>query len=248
MTSSDLLREAAGALRELGDGAHGPAETTRARVLQQVAERRRRKQRIGAALLSLACVSMGSTAWAAATGRLPAVWRLVTGAFQRDTHETAPPIATHGTARPTPPPIAPAPTIAPSPMMVAPAAPATRAPREKAVRAEIRRPQSPAPTAPVAAPVPARDPQDTLFKAAYQAHFVARDPSAALDGWDRYLAAAPDGRYALEASYNRALCLVRLGRRADAIAALRPFVDGTAGDYRRREATRLVELLSAADR
>src|SRR5262249_20126607 len=163
-------------------------------------ERRRKKQRVGAVLLSLACLSMGSTAWAAATGRLPAVWRLVAGAFQHESREASPAIAPRATTRPiSVPPVA----IAPPPAVVPPTAPPLPAPdKEKAVRAGAQRPRRPAPTVP-AATVPAQaqaqaqasDPQDTLFKAAYHAHFVARDPSAALDGWDRYLATAPDGRY-----------------------------------------------------
>jgi hypothetical protein len=82
-----------------------------------------------------------------------------------------------------------------------------------------------------------------LFKVAHHTHFGARDPAAALAAWDRYLAAAPAGRYALEAAYDRALCLVRLGRRDDAIAALGPFADGAPGNYRRREARQLIDAL-----
>jgi hypothetical protein len=91
------------------------------------------------------------------------------------------------------------------------------------------------------------DPEEQLFKSAYRDQFVRHDARAALDGWDAYLRAAPDGRFALEAAYDRALCLVRLaGRRAEAVAALRPFADGAHGDYHRRDAARLITALGEA--
>jgi len=66
----------------------------------------------------------------------------------------------------------------------------------------------------------------------------------ALTAWDAYLAAAPRGQLAPEARYNRALSLVRLGRIAEARAALAPFANGPAGGYRRAEAAALLERLS----
>jgi hypothetical protein len=64
-----------------------------------------------------------------------------------------------------------------------------------------------------------------------------------LAAWDAYLLRSPGGRFAPEAQYNRALCLVRLGRTADAQAALVPFAQGRYGAYRQREATALLEAL-----
>jgi hypothetical protein len=64
-----------------------------------------------------------------------------------------------------------------------------------------------------------------------------------LRGWDAYLSAAPRGRFAPEARYNRALTLIRLGRRDEAREALRPFAEGAHGDYRRDEAARLIDAL-----
>lgn len=78
---------------------------------------------------------------------------------------------------------------------------------------------------------------------AHQAHFVDHDFGAALRAWDAYLGAAPAGRFAPEARYNRALCLVRLGRKGEAESALRPFADGAYGGYRRDEAKALIEAL-----
>lgn len=82
-----------------------------------------------------------------------------------------------------------------------------------------------------------------LYKAAHRAHFVEHDFARALAGWDRYLAAAPRGTFTLEARYNRAIALHRLGRRAEAVEALRPFANGAYGRYRRDEAQQLIEEL-----
>jgi hypothetical protein len=114
---------------------------------------------------------------------------------------------------------------------------------------------APSPASPPAAPEPPRPPAASsaippdsaeahaLYSAAHRAHFVDRSWSTALVAWDRYLAAAPRGRFAAEARYNRALCLVRLGRTGEARAALEPFASGRYGAYRREEARALVEAM-----
>jgi hypothetical protein len=79
---------------------------------------------------------------------------------------------------------------------------------------------------------------------AHRAHFIDRDPAVAVRAWDAYLRVAPSGRYAFEARYNRALDLVRLGRRHEAREALQPFADGTMGGYRQREARMLLDALN----
>jgi len=102
----------------------------------------------------------------------------------------------------------------------------------------------PSPPPPATAPAkPVGPDADALYRTAHEAHFVKKDPASALAAWDRYLAAAPQGRFALEAKYNRAISLVRLGRRAEAAAALRPFADGQYGDYRKEEARELLQSL-----
>jgi hypothetical protein len=134
--------------------------------------------------------------------------------------------------------------IAARPIVAAPAAEPAPAQREAA---------SPAPAAAAPAIEPAAEPPakaepdpDALYRAAHQAHFVAHDASAALAGWNAYLAAAPRGRFALEAHYNRALCLVRLGRTDEARRALEPFATGAAGGYRQAEARTLLDAMSGA--
>jgi hypothetical protein len=85
-----------------------------------------------------------------------------------------------------------------------------------------------------------------LYAAAHRAHFVDRDPIAAIAAWDAYLRVAPDGLLVPEARYNRALALVRVGRHSEANEALRPFAEGRYGGYRQREAAQIVEALDPA--
>jgi hypothetical protein len=85
-----------------------------------------------------------------------------------------------------------------------------------------------------------------LYRVAHRRHFGENDASGALAAWDAYLSAAPRGRFATEAGYNRALCLVRLGRSAEARAALEPYATGRYGSYRQREASALSEALGGA--
>jgi hypothetical protein len=80
-----------------------------------------------------------------------------------------------------------------------------------------------------------------LFRRAQTLH-LARDP-AALAAWDAYLALAEHGALVPEARYNRALCLVRLGRKSEARLALEPFAHGDYAAYRRNEAQALLDAL-----
>jgi TolA-binding protein len=104
--------------------------------------------------------------------------------------------------------------------------------------------------APSAKPPPAlsssaafQDADGDLYRLAHEAHFTSHDYARALSGWDAYLQAAPNGRLATEARYNRAICLLRLGRDAEARLALEPFASGKMG-YRQNEARELLEELS----
>jgi TolA-binding protein len=76
---------------------------------------------------------------------------------------------------------------------------------------------------------------------AHRAHFVDDAPARALPAWDDYLAAFPRGVFAPEARYNRALCLVRLGRLTEAAGALRAFARETPAGYRRADARLLLD-------
>ena len=87
------------------------------------------------------------------------------------------------------------------------------------------------------------DPDNRLYEVAHHAHFHEDDAARALSAWDAYLAAMPNGRFAIEARYNRGLCLVRLGRLREARDALLPFAQGSFGSYRITEARRILSLL-----
>lgn len=80
-----------------------------------------------------------------------------------------------------------------------------------------------------------------LFRAAHELHFQGSDGEAALRAWNRYLAAYPHGALAEEARYNRAVCLLRLGRTGDAEGDLSALA-ADPGAFRAREA----KLLQAA--
>jgi hypothetical protein len=160
-------------------------------------------------------------------------------------------------AEPAAEPVAPPPSLEPAPVATAPVvvAPKTPAPSvthvaapspassdlEGSHRAHAALPPSEPPAAPSAS---ANDPNAALFAEAHRLHFIERDPARALAAWDRYLAAAPNGRFAPEARYNRALALVRLGRPAEAKSELEAFAHGTYGNYRRDEAKALLDALT----
>lgn len=81
------------------------------------------------------------------------------------------------------------------------------------------------------------------YRRAHRLHFQVRDYAQALSAWTEYLRAAPRGRFATEARYNRALCYVRLGQQAAARRELRPFAEGRYAGYRQQEAIKLVKVL-----
>jgi hypothetical protein len=161
------------------------------------------------------------------------------------------------------PPLTPAPALTPAPTPVltpspsAPSAPSTPSTALSPRRAEKRtfssspRALSNAPPPSVATgkaaaappPLSAPDQAHELYRAAHRAHFTDHDCDRALTGWDAYLAASPRGPLALEARYNRALCLVRLGRAAEARRALRPFAT-VPGGYRQKEASSLLAVIA----
>ncbi len=93
---------------------------------------------------------------------------------------------------------------------------------------------------------PALDGEAIAYGAAHAAHFTVGQPEQALAAWDGYLRAYPHGRFAPEARFNRAICLVRLHRFTPAAQALAPFAQGRYGAYRRAEAARLMDWMGPA--
>jgi hypothetical protein len=239
--SDDLLESATRALREEGDE---PADGsfTRARVMASLHQGRVKRRTRLAFVLPLAACLAGGTAWGAATGRLPAVFHAISNMVSY-TSSAPPPSKPSGvrapatSATPAEPPVEAVPVVEPPPLS---------APPVPQPSAQPARPAFSAPPAASAAPSSSAafsDRDGDLYRLAHDAHFASHDYARALVGWDAYLRAAPSGRLATEARFNRALCLLRLGRDEEAKRALQPFALGTFG-YRQAESQQLLEELS----
>jgi hypothetical protein len=254
--SGDILSDAVKALREETAESAGTSELTRARIMASVRERRRRRAGWVTVLVPVAAVLVVGSALATATGQLPeALQRLMSGTGGVEQPEPTPNIGLPSGSAPKQ--AASASEVAPEPEPAPVPEPEPEPEPEPALEATTndvdkssKHPRIDAPPAaktdeqrePIVAPSDT-EPQE-LYRAAHQAHFQQRDYAAAIRKYERYLAAAPGGRFALEASYNRALCLARVGRSSEAVSALRPFAQGRYGAYRQREAAALVEALT----
>jgi hypothetical protein len=213
-----------------GDGDAELAVATRLRVMRSLESRARGRHQLIGFATAVAILLGGTVSWALATGQVAALWSPAPAPERPAAPVVAPP---RPARRPAPPP-QPAMSIDPRPARV----PEPRLP--EAV------PAAPAPSRPVAPPRRPAAPVEGLYRRAHDLHFHGGAPAAALAAWDAYLAAEPDGRFAVEARYNRALALVRLGRYADARAALAPFARGEVAPagYRQAEAEQLVDRLA----
>jgi tetratricopeptide (TPR) repeat protein len=251
---TDPLLEATEALRQWGGGRSGQS-ITRARVLASLEKKNRRANRRAVMVIPLAALLIGSVALAATRGHLPAAlqnWLTAhAAAGTKRTNElarTVPHKANHARAAQDPN------DAGTSSNSSSTATVDTAVPRERldvesngmvrakpsATRSSVQdaaRERSPSDEKPIS------EEEYERYRVAHDAHFVRRDPRAALEAWSEYLAYSPSGRLAVEARYNRALCLLRLGRNQEAIAALKPFTDGTYGAYRQRDARRLLSTL-----
>ena len=229
--SQDRFAEAARAFATETDvGAAPPG--TRGRILRRVRLANHRRARIPSIAFGAAIALCGSAALAT-VGR-PLVLQIWRAAIELEPATPPPPMA----AKPPPPPAA---ALAPSPAIVPKRGAGVAPPRHGAPAPRLLPRSRPTPPSrPLAGP-------DALglFRRAHRLHFHQRDAAAALGAWDAYLRAAPFGPLALEARYNRALCLVRLGRTGEALTALVPFAEGTLPFYRSAEARALVAALRA---
>jgi len=239
--SRDLLSEATRALRENDEASELEVRATRARVMSGLHQTRVRHRTRLAFLLPIAATFLAASAWGAANGKALLVFegieRLL-GASE-NSHAAVP---AHSARSANPPG---------NSTVTAPAAAPDGVTSEALDRDAEQAPSEPAPASAGRA-VPsasssssaADDPTLALYRAAHTAHFVAHDPTRALAAWDAYLAAAPNGSFAPEARYNRALSLIRLGRNSEAESALAPFANGSYGAYRQSEARALLEQLA----
>ncbi len=240
MTDDDLLARAARALRDAHDGACPRSHETGDRILSTARARARVGRRVIAVALAFAAMLALTTAWAATTGRLARLAHWLGGPAPSPRSGMA---ASGAVRAPAPTPVeegaSDAAAAAPSPDPVAALPEPTIHPAPPAAS----RPHSAPPVEVVPDAGDALDPEGELYAVAHRAHFVTRDATTALRAWDAYLDAFPDGRFALEARYNRALSLVRLGRMGEARQALAPFANGGAGGYRQREARELLDAM-----
>jgi hypothetical protein len=259
MNDRDVLKRASEALRDASEPSAAELAALRARVLSNkvtpLAPRARAKTLRW--LLPLAAALVTGSALAATPGAWQGLLDTVERYLPVELLSTAREASRPARKRVHPPPLpkssapvpvaeAPAANPTPPPSGVA-ASPAASAPRPRAGRSApppVDEASSEAP-APAAVPAPAPEPSEDLllYKRAHELHFRARNYVAALAAWDAYLARFPGGTLALEAEYNRALSLIRLGRYPEARAALAPFAEGRRGGYRRREAAHFLEVM-----
>lgn len=265
------LERATQALREDYDGTTPQPARTRARIFLSLHEGRHRRRVRWWFGVPLAVIFAGSTAFAGARGDLSSLFTFVTSSFRSWTEDEpleAPkplPGAQKTKATPAKTPLVSKPEEAhPSDE----AEETAESDEEKAFPKAASEPEemtsTPSPRArafgpPASSSTRARKAPDArsaapgseskearhldLYRRAHEAHFQERDCERGLLAYDRYLAADPRGRLVPEAQYNRALCLVRLGRREPARRALEPFAAGKYGRYRQREAQELLEAL-----
>jgi len=255
--NQDVLKQATKALSESGHEQQG-GKYTRERLMASLHDRRRRSNTRFAVLLPMAAIFVGSTAFAAVTGRLETLMVSaldVVGLVPKVpawSADAASPTgarakaAAGGPARavaPAPAEAPAAPSAEPEPEPIPEAAPPSAAPADASVKAEAREPRANARPTAVANPAAENDAHE-VYRRAQAAHFKSHDLAGALRGYEAYLAQQPAGRFAVDARYNRALCLVRLGRRAEAEAELERFASGSYGGYRQADAQRLLAALN----
>jgi hypothetical protein len=268
---SDLLEQATRALRETTSEPQPRSGLTRARVIEG-AEKRYAPRRGGLLrwIVALVAALAASTALARVAQYWPEIKRAIAPESSQQSN-TAPQKKKRASM-----PAAVEPGLQPSAAgaaaLEAPAVPAVRettpAPAPVKKRATTAHRPKPAPRLkpapepePMPPPVVAVEPSPTpttttapapesaelaLFRRAQRLH-LTRDPRA-LSAWDDYLRIAGKGALAPEAKYNRALCLIRLGREAEAKRGLTPFAEGEYGSYRRTEAKSLIDAIDRASK
>ncbi|MCB9613270.1 MAG: hypothetical protein H6722_12525 [Sandaracinus sp.] len=256
----DVLAAATRAVRDEGDAPLSDVQETRRRVLLALAEKKKRRPWYTTLAFQLAAVLLTATAWAATTGRLQPLAEAVrswVAAEERPSADDAPTRRRSSRSAsvanvPSPPsepvdgrlePNTPETIEGPSEVTEATES-AADAPTEIAIEVRASRATSRSTRSTRSTSRAPSSADLASYRAAHRAHFDEADPAAALAAWERYLEEQPRGVFRVEARYNRALSLVRLGRRAEAAEALAPFARGEVGrSYRQREAGELLEAL-----
>jgi hypothetical protein len=217
--SDDRLDEAIAAYTDRRP-APPDAAGTRTRLLRSAlaAQQTRRRRVVGA--FAVALLATNATTWAWSSGQLRRAWTawgrgdevLVAASDAGPAVTTAPTVATPAAAQIEHPAVtttrAP-PTRAATALQSGATAPKTR----HALGSEAAALEAPALEAkpPAITPDPLDYADRITFEAAHRAHFERGADAVALAAWDAYLAGFPTGRFVPEATFNRAICLVRLG-------------------------------------
>jgi hypothetical protein len=238
------------ALRSEHEGSSERAPATRARIMVSLHEGRHRRRLRWGFGVPVAALLAGSTAWAGARGELGETARTAVtqvGVWLGALEPAAPaaPVAAAPQRAAAPREDAPPPAEAERLQGAEPSATATREPTPAPRFVAATPTPSAAPQAATAPPVPPEpsDPQLLVYREAHEAQFARGNCAEAVRGYDAYLAAAPAGALVPEARFHRAVCLVRLGRGAEARQALAPFAEGAYGKYRQEDARKLLDLL-----
>lgn len=223
----DAAIAAAGA-RDVFVPVDAPVDPTWSRIARDV-RRGRERRRLAAVIAVQLAIGLGAVGvWAAVSKRLTPV--VPPAAPVQPACE--PPPARHRSLAVAAPAVEPsAPESEPAP------APRRSAPPRAVAQLDSNPPAAAAATRAGRAEADAA----ALYRDAHELHFVRRDFARALAAWDRYLLTS--GTLAIEARYNRAIALAHLGRRDEAVAALRPFADGELGSYRQAAARALIDKL-----
>lgn len=221
---SDVLERAAAALSAERRPNHDAAYDTRHRVLDSLRDDQRQRRRRLLSLIPLAAVLIGTSALAADVARAV----LTRGSSGEPERAAIGAVAMVARA------------LAPAPQLAA-EAPRTAAPEKTATGEGTPPPRASDDASPASRPE--ADPTLVLYRNAHEVHFGGGSPAEAMRLWDAYLVASPGGTFAPEAAFNRAICLLRLGRTAQAREALAPFASGRLGGYRQPEAERLLQAL-----
>jgi len=251
--TDDLLERAATAVRDRYDGSSANAAQTERRLLVALQAREKRRSRAPLLALPLVAALLASAAWGSISESTRASVRsalhsLLPAHFaSAPSNRAQPPVALPSAAPSEPPPLsASSATSTPSVVDAPPAAPTPAAPRHASSKLGARLTRAEPPLEPKLEPAPPAASEaevSALYRAAHHAQFSGGDPVQTLALWDRYLAAAPNGSLSPEARYNRAITLVRLGRKSEASSALEPFARGDYGAYRQAEANALLSAL-----
>ncbi len=260
----DLLARMTASLREEHDGATAVPEATRGRVIRELSDRRPRRRWLSVGF-PLAVVFGGSTAWAGASGQLTRIVEQAVSLFQDDEASTE--IMTtraalagkgriNGSAAaqfgaPAEPNAASEASAASDTASEGTGSNALATPSLVSTPPQVfSRSGTSSPSVKVAPPLKEveKDPALTTYQNAHRSHFQSGDCQTALRGYQAYLEQAPNGTLALEARYNRALCLARLGQNEEALAALRPFAEGQFGTYRQKSSQELLRALTSAQK